>query len=95
VSWEAAWAGAAVARRFVQRLSELDETVLRQAVPPVLDRDPYLSAWSNIQAALGNAPAADRARLQVTATSMRSRFHHACTSRPNGRCGGFSCADGC
>ena len=64
MSWEAAWAGAAVARRFVQRLSELDETVLRQAVPPVLDRDPYLSAWSNIQAALGNAPAADRARLQ-------------------------------
>lgn len=64
MSWEAAWAGAAVARRFVQRLAELDETVLRQAVPPVLDRDPYLSAWSNIQAALGNAPATDRARLQ-------------------------------
>lgn len=63
MSWEAAWAGAAVARRFVQRLSEVDKAMLRQAVPPALHRDPYLSAWNNIQSALGSAPAADRERL--------------------------------
>ena len=63
MGWGAAWAGAAVARRFVQRLSEVDPTELRQAVPPVLDRDPYLSAWSNVQVALGNAPPEDQDRL--------------------------------
>lgn len=63
MSWEAAWAGSAVARRFVQRLSEVDEAELRQAVPPVLDRDPYLSAWTNVQAALGSAPEADQDRI--------------------------------
>jgi hypothetical protein len=64
MSWEAAWAGAAVAREFVGRLSELDPAVLRQAVAPVLDRDPYLSAWTNIQAALGAAPGIDQARIR-------------------------------
>ncbi len=64
MSWEAAWAGAAVAREFVGRLSKLAPAVLRQAVPPVLDRDPYLSAWTNIQAALGAAPAIDQARIR-------------------------------
>jgi hypothetical protein len=64
VSWEAAWAGAAVARRFVRRLSQVDKAVLQQAVPSVLDRDPYLSAWTNVQAALGTAPAADQARIR-------------------------------
>ena len=64
MSWETAWAGAAVARQFVRRLAELDPGVLRQVVPPVFDRDPYLSAWTNIQAALGTAPAADQARIQ-------------------------------
>ena len=63
MSWEAAWAGAAVAREFVRRLSELDPAVLRQAVPLVLDRDPYLSAWTNIQAALGAAPGVDQTRI--------------------------------
>ena len=62
--WEAAWAGAAVAREFVGRLSKLAPAVLRQAVPPVLDRDPYLSAWTNIQAALGAAPGIDQARIR-------------------------------
>jgi len=38
--------------------------VLRQALPPVLDRDPYLSAWTNIQAALGAAPAIDQSRIR-------------------------------
>jgi hypothetical protein len=64
MSWEAAWAGAAVARQFVRRLSQVDKAVLQQAVPPMLDRDPYLSAWTNVQAALGTAPAADQARIQ-------------------------------
>jgi len=64
MSWEAAWAGAAVAREFVGRLSQVDPAVLRQALPPVLDRDPYLSAWTNIQAALGAAPAIDQARIR-------------------------------
>ena len=64
MSWEAAWAGAAVAREFVRRLSDLDPAVLRQAIPLALDRDPYLSAWTNIQAALGTAPAIDQARIR-------------------------------
>jgi hypothetical protein len=64
MSWEAAWAGAAVAREFVGRLSKLAPAVLRQAVPPVLDRDPYLSAWTNIQAALGAAPGIDQSRIR-------------------------------
>lgn len=64
MSWEAAWAGAAVARRFVERLSQTDEAELWQAVPPVLDRDPYLSAWTNVQAALGSAPDADQDRFR-------------------------------
>ena len=64
VSWGAAWAGTAVARQFVGRLSQVDKAVLQQAVPPVLDRDPYLSAWTNVQVALGMAPAADQARIR-------------------------------
>ena len=65
MSWESAWAGAAVARQFVRRLSEVDRAELRQAVPPMLDRDPYLSAWANVQAAVGDAPPGDRERLQA------------------------------
>jgi hypothetical protein len=64
MGWETAWAGAVVARDFVRRLSELDPAALQQAIPPVLDRDPYLSAWTNIQAALGAAPAIDQARIR-------------------------------
>jgi hypothetical protein len=64
VSWETAWAEASLARRFVQRLSELSEPDRRPALVPVLDRDPYLSAWNNVQAALGGAPPADQGRLQ-------------------------------
>lgn len=64
MSWEVAWAEAAVARQFVQRLAGLRRTDLEPAVPPVLDRDPYLSAWTNVEAALGTAPARDRERLK-------------------------------
>jgi hypothetical protein len=64
MGWETAWAGAEVARDFVRRLSELDPAVLQQAIPPLLDQDPYLSAWTNIQAALGAAPAIDQVRIR-------------------------------
>jgi hypothetical protein len=74
MSWEAAWAGAAVAREFVERLSKLDPAVLQQAVPPVLDRDPYLSAWTNIQAALGSAPAIDQARIRELLLELDSQI---------------------
>ena len=70
MNWEAAWAGAAVAREFVGRLSKLAPAVLRQAVPPVLDRDPYLSAWTNIQAALGAAPGIDQARIRALLSEL-------------------------
>lgn len=65
VSWEAAWAGAAVAREFVGRLAELDPLELRQAIPPMLDRDPYLSAWTNVQSALGSAPSRDQQGIRA------------------------------
>jgi hypothetical protein len=74
VSWEAAWAGAAVARQFVRRLSESDRAELRQAIPPMLDRDPYLSAWVNIQAALGSAPPEDQERLQALLAELDGRI---------------------
>jgi hypothetical protein len=74
MSWEAAWAGAAVAREFVERLSKLEPAVLRQAVPPVLDRDPYLSAWTNIQAALGSAPVIDQARIRELLVELDSQI---------------------
>src|SRR5919109_497397 len=61
--WETAWEGAALARRFVERLGEVPSGLLKPAVPPTLDRDPYLSAWTNIEAALGNAPQLDRERI--------------------------------
>ena len=63
MSWEVAWAEAAVARQFVQRLTGLKPAALRPAIQPLLDRDPYLSAWTNVEAALGAVPAADRERL--------------------------------
>ena len=48
----------AVARRFVERLATLPDEFRRPVLPPLLDVDPYLSAWSNVEAALGErAPA--------------------------------------
>jgi hypothetical protein len=52
-----------VARQFVQRLGQLGPAALRPALVPLLDRDPYLSAWVNVGAALGAAPARDQERL--------------------------------
>jgi hypothetical protein len=60
----------ALARRFVQRLRELPPEVLRPAVPPILDREPYLSAWINVEAALGNVPPPQRQRLQAVAQEL-------------------------
>jgi hypothetical protein len=68
--WETAWAEAALARRFVQRLGQVPMGVLRPMVPPVLDQEPYLSAWTNIQAALGNAPPVDRERADTVADEL-------------------------
>ena len=73
MSWETAWAEAEVARRFVRHLSELPRTDRRPALAPVLDRDPYLSAWSNVQAALGSAPPADQARLRELIAELDSQ----------------------
>ena len=39
-----------------------------------LDRDPYLSAWTNIQAALGAAPVLDRERLQGLCVELDARI---------------------
>ena len=64
MTWETAWAEARVARQFVKRLAELPALDRRPALAPVLDRDPYLSAWTNVEAALGSAPPGDQARLQ-------------------------------
>jgi len=64
VSWETAWAEARLAREFVHRLSRLSALERQPALAPVLDRDPYLSAWANVEAALGSAPPADKERLR-------------------------------
>jgi hypothetical protein len=68
--WETAWEEAALARRFVERLKEVPPAQLRPALPPVLNRDPYLSAWTNVEAALGNAPPVDRERARALAEEL-------------------------
>jgi hypothetical protein len=72
--WETAWAEAALARRFVDRLSETPADLLRPAVPPSLDTDPYLSAWTNVQAALGAVSAIDRDRIGALTTELDARL---------------------
>jgi hypothetical protein len=39
-------------------------------MPPMLDRDPCLSAWINVEAALGNAPPTDRERDHALAEEL-------------------------
>lgn len=68
--WETAWEEAALARRFVERLKDVSPALLRPAVPPTLDRDPYLSAWINVETALGNAPPVDRERARALAEEL-------------------------
>ena len=64
MSWETAWAEAGLARRFVERLTAAGVNDRRPALAPILDRDPYLSAWTNVQAALGSAPPDERTRVE-------------------------------
>lgn len=73
MTWEGGFAEAAVAREFVERLARLQPSALRPAVPPMLDRDPYLSAWTNVEAALGNAPAPDRHRIEHLLPELDAR----------------------
>jgi hypothetical protein len=68
--WETAWQEAALARRFVERLGQVPPDLLRPAVPPVLDQDPYLSAWTNVEAALASAPEVDRERVGALAAEL-------------------------
>jgi hypothetical protein len=58
------------ARRFLQHLARLPETFRRPALPPLLDVDPYLSAWINVEAALGNAPRPERERRLAVAAEL-------------------------
>jgi hypothetical protein len=48
------------ALKFVERLRALPEAFRRPALPPLLNVDPYLSAWTNVEAAIRNAPARER-----------------------------------
>lgn len=73
MTWEATWVEAAIARRFVERLSALSPTDRRPPLAPVLDRDPYLSAWRNVEAALGSVPPTDRARLDGLIAELDAR----------------------
>lgn len=74
--WETAWAEAALARRFVERLKQVPPSQLEPAVPPALDRDPYLSAWTNVEAALGTAPQVDRERLSGLIEELDQELSH-------------------
>jgi hypothetical protein len=76
VSWEIAWAEAGVARRFVQRLSQLSARDRRPALPLLLDSDPYLSAWINVEAALGSVPDADQGRLGELIAALDAELDH-------------------
>lgn len=58
------------AGRFVQRLAALPETVRRPALPPLLNLDPYLSSWTNVESALGNAPIPERERRLPVAAEL-------------------------
>lgn len=58
------------ARRFLERLAALPSDFRRPALPPLLDVDPYLSAWTNVEAGLGNAPAPERERRLAVAAEL-------------------------
>jgi hypothetical protein len=58
------------ARRFLQRLAGLPEVFRRPALPPLLNVDPYLSAWTNVESALGSAPAPERERRLTVAAEL-------------------------
>jgi hypothetical protein len=58
------------ALRFLQRLALLSESFRRPALSPLLDVDPYLSAWTNVESAFGNAPAPERERRLAMAAEL-------------------------
>ena len=58
------------ARQFLERLAALPERFRRPALPPLLNVDPYLSAWTNVEAALGNAPSPERERRLAVAAAL-------------------------
>jgi hypothetical protein len=56
--------------RFLQRLAALPDAFRRLALPPLLNVEPYLSAWTNVEAALGNAPSPERERRLAVAAEL-------------------------
>jgi hypothetical protein len=64
----------AVARRFVERLAALPDEFRHPALQPLLDVDPYLSAWTNVEAALGSAPEPERQRRLKLAAELDGRI---------------------
>jgi hypothetical protein len=60
----------AAAGRFVERLGTLPPRDRQPSLPPLMHTEPYLSAWTNIEAAMGNAPAEERGRLDVAAARL-------------------------
>lgn len=62
------------ARRFLQRLAGLPDAFRHPALPPLLNVDPYLSAWTNVESALGNAPAPERERRLAVAAELDREF---------------------
>ena len=73
--WEMASEEAVLARAFVKRLGQVSARLLSPAVPPILHRDPYLSAWTNVQAALANAPETDRERVAALADELDGQLN--------------------
>jgi len=64
----------AVARRFVERLATLPDEFRHPVLSPLLDVDPYLSAWGNVEAALGNLPETERERRLKLAAELDRRI---------------------
>ena len=72
------------ALKFVERLRTLPESFRRPALPPLLNVDPYLSAWTNVEAAMGNAPARERELRLIAAAELEGELGRADT-RGEGR----------
>jgi hypothetical protein len=62
------------ALKFVERLGALPEAFRRPALPPLLNVDPYLSAWTNVEAAIRNAPARERERRLIAAAELEGEL---------------------
>lgn len=51
-------------------LAGLPEAFRRPALPPLLNVDPYLSAWTNVESVLENAPSPERERRLAVAAEL-------------------------